>query len=154
MGISYNFAYNTPNTPKQKKMVATPKAKKPAAKPAAHPSYKVMVCAAIAALKSRGGSSRQTIAKYIQGNFKDIKNLNTSLKKALLGLIKDKKIVVAKGTGAAGTYKLAEKPAVKKVVKKKAAPAKKKPAAKKPAAKKQKSPKKTKPVKKAKSPKK
>merc|ERR1712039_611023 len=133
---------------------------KKAAVKAAHPPYKQMVCAAIAALKSRNGSSRQAIAKYIQGNFKEIKNLNVSLKKALLALLKDKTIEATKGTGAAGTYKLVKKPVekkpkkkvVKKVVKKKVVkkkvaakkPAAKKPAAKKPAAKKPKSPKKAK----------
>merc|ERR1712039_111927 len=123
---------------------------KKAAVKAAHPPYKQMVCAAIAALKSRNGSSRQAIAKYIQGNFKEIKNLNVSLKKALLALLKDKTIEATKGTGAAGTYKLVKKPVekkpkkkvVKKVVKKKVV--KKKVAAKKPAAKKPKSPKKAK----------
>ena len=132
------------------KMVATPKAKKPAAKAAAHPPYKNMVVAAIAALKSRGGSSRQAIAKYIQANFKDIKNLNVSLKKALLSLQKEKTIEATKGSGAAGSYKLVKKPVEKKpkkkVVKKPAKKVvKKKPAAKKPATKKPKaSPKKAK----------
>lgn len=123
-------------------MVATPKAvapkvaKKPAVK-AAHPPYKQMVCAAIVALKTRGGSSRQAIAKYINGNFKEIKNMNTSLKKALLTLQKEKTIEATKGTGAAGSYKMVKKDEpkkVKKVVKKK--PAAKKVAKKKVAAKK------------------
>merc|ERR1711920_1152379 len=108
---------------------------------AAHPPYKQMVCTAIAALKSRNGSSRHAIAKYIQGNFKEIKNLNVSLKKALLALQKDKTIEATKGTGAAGSYKLVKKPVEKKpkkkVVKKPAKKVvKKKVAAKKPAAKK------------------
>merc|ERR1711934_1110528 len=88
MGISYNFTLvKAKQTKNHQKMVATPKAvapkaaKKPAVK-AAHPPYKQMVCAAIVALKTRGGSSRQAIAKYIQGNFKEIKNINTSLKKS------------------------------------------------------------------------
>jgi hypothetical protein len=42
-----------------KKVAAKPK------KPAAHPKYSEMVGKAIAALKERGGSSRQTILKYI-----------------------------------------------------------------------------------------
>merc|ERR1711981_174764 len=120
--------HNKNNPQKSFKMVDTPKAKKPAVK-AAHPPYKQMVCAAIAALKSRGGSSRQAIAKYIAANFKEIKNLNTSLKKAILTLLKEKTIEATKGTGAAGTYKLVKKPVEKKPKKK---VVKKKPAAKKP----------------------
>merc|ERR1712038_44073 len=51
---------------------AAPKAKKatkPKA-PAAHPKYSVMIAAAITALKSRTGSSRQAIIKYIVANYK------------------------------------------------------------------------------------
>ena len=49
-----------------------PKAKKPAApkKPAEHPKYAAMINAAVAALKERGGSSRQAILKYIIANYK------------------------------------------------------------------------------------
>jgi hypothetical protein len=46
-----------------KKVAAKPK------KPAAHPKYSEMVGKAIAALKERGGSSRQAILKYIMANF-------------------------------------------------------------------------------------
>ena len=52
-------------TPAKAKKVA----KKPATKPD-HPTYKVMVAAAVAALKDRKGSSRQAITKYIKGNYK------------------------------------------------------------------------------------
>merc|ERR1739848_191092 len=45
------------------------KAKKPA-KPAAHPPFAAMIAAAVAALKERGGSSRQAILKYIVANYK------------------------------------------------------------------------------------
>merc|ERR1712168_1536455 len=50
---------------------AAPRAKK-AAKPKApaHPKYSVMIAAAITALKSRTGSSRQAILKYILANYK------------------------------------------------------------------------------------
>lgn len=67
-----------------------PKAKK-AAKPkapAAHPTYKVMVSAAIAALKEKKGSSRQGIIKYVAANYKlegtDSKKVNTHVKAALV----------------------------------------------------------------------
>ena len=47
-----------------KKAPAKPK------KPAEHPTYAVMIGAAIAALKDRTGSSRQAILKYICANYK------------------------------------------------------------------------------------
>ena len=43
---------------------------------AAHPTYKEMVKAAIVALKTRGGSSRQAIVKYVTKNFKVGDNAN------------------------------------------------------------------------------
>ena len=52
-------------------------------KPAAHPKYSEMVGKAIAAIKARGGSSRQAILKYIITNFnvgKDAKTVNVHLK--------------------------------------------------------------------------
>jgi histone H1/5 len=55
-------------------------------KPAAHPKYSEMVGKAIAALKERGGSSRQAILKYIMANFnvgKDAKTVNFHLKLSL-----------------------------------------------------------------------
>ena len=48
------------DTSPKKKVAAKPK------KPAAHPKYSEMVGKAIAALKERGGSSRQAILKYIK----------------------------------------------------------------------------------------
>merc|ERR1711941_217316 len=116
---------------KQRKLTMSDK--KPAAKkaPAAHPTFKVMVASAIVALKNKKGSSRQAVQKYIEGNFKGLNSVNVHLKKALKGMLEKGDLILVKGTGAAGTYKLKEKP---KVAKKK--PAAKKPAAKKPAAKK------------------
>ena len=52
------------DTSPKKKVAAKPK------KPAAHPKYSEMVGKAIAALKERGGSSRQAILKYIMANSK------------------------------------------------------------------------------------
>lgn len=133
------------------------KATKPKA-PAAHPTYLVMSSAAISALKDRTGSSRQAILKYIMANYKlgsDSKPVNARLKVALKNGIKSGALKQLKGTGASGSFKVAEKPkAAKKVAKKAKSPKK---AAKKPAAKKAKSPKKAakKPAaKKAKTPKK
>ena len=136
-------------TPKVKK-VAKPKA------PAAHPKYSEMIASAVAALKERGGSSRQAILKYISANFKveSTPATNSHLKLALKSGVKAGTLKQAKGTGASGSFKLGEKPkkVAKKATKPKAAkpkvkkaakkPAAKKPAAKKPAAKKAKTPKK------------
>lgn len=111
---------------------ATPKkaaAKKPKAK-ASHPSSNDMIVAAIKNLKDRKGSSSQAIKKYIGANYKvDIVKMSPFIRKAFKSLLEKKKIVQTKGTGASGSFKLAEKAVAKK-------PATKKPAAKKSAAKK------------------
>ena len=132
------------DTSPKKKVAAKPK------KPAAHPKYSEMVGKAIAALKERGGSSRQAILKYIMANFnvgKDAKTVNVHLKLSLRAGVKNKSLKQSKGTDASGSFKIGEvvkpkkKPAVKpkKAVKPKAAKPKKvktpkKTAAKKPAA--------------------
>ena len=140
------------DTSPKKKVAAKPK------KPAAHPKYSEMVGKAIAALKERGGSSRQAILKYIMANFnvgKDAKTVNVHLKLSLRAGVKNKSLKQSKGTGASGSFKIGEvvkpqkKPAAKpkKAVKPKAAKPKKaktptktaakkaaKPKAKKPAA--------------------
>ena len=148
---------------------STPKKKAPAKPkvPAAHPQYKVMVAAAIGALKERGGSSRQAILKYIIANYKVGDNptaVNARVKTALKAGVKASLLKQAKGTGAAGSFKLGDKKVEKKKPKspkkkavkkpkspkkaaakpKKAPAAKKSPkkAAKKPAAKKAAAPKK------------
>merc|ERR1711935_777126 len=148
MGIS-SFLTTTDN------MVdaAAPKAKKVAV-PAAHPKYSVMIAAAITALKSRTGSSRQAILKYIVANYKvEAAKASVQVRLALKrGLVKGT-FKSAKATGkGAGSFKVVkvEKPKkVKKVKKPKAKKPKKvkkvakktkakkpKKAAKKPAAKK------------------
>merc|ERR1740131_266678 len=126
---------------------AAPKAKK-AAKPkapAAHPKYSVMIAAAITALKSRTGSSRQAILKYIVANYKvDAAKAATQVRLALKRGVAKGTLKAAKATGkGAGCFKLVkvEKPKkVKKVKKPKAKKPKAKKAAKKPAAKKAKKP--------------
>lgn len=137
------------------------KVKKPA-KPATHPKFSEMIAAAITALKDRKGSSCIAIKKYILANYKvDEKAVNTFVKANLNRGVKSGALKQVKGTGASGSFKLAEKAAPKK---KAAAKKTKKPAAKKAPAKPKKaakSPKKTatkkaadKPKKAAKSPKK
>ena len=116
-------------TPKKK--VVKPK------KPAVHPKYSEMIKQAVSALKERGGSSRQAVLKYIVKNFnvgKDEKVVNSHLKMALRAGVKNGSLKQAKGTGAAGSFRLGD--AAKKADKPKKKPAAKKPAAKKPNAKK------------------
>ena len=84
------------DTSPKKKVAAKPK------KPAAHPKYSEMVGKAIAALKERGGSSRQAILKYIMANFnvgKDTKTVNVHLKLSLRAGVKNKSLKQSKGTG-------------------------------------------------------
>ena len=151
-----------------------PEATKKAAtkKPAEHPTFAVMIAAAIAELKERKGSSRQAIEKYIAANYKVGPKYTGPLKQALKKGVEKGTFVQTKGVGASGSFKIAKpepekKPAVKKPAAKKTtkpakkvtkkAPAKKtaakKTAAKKPATKKATSTKKA-PAKKAASPKK
>lgn len=96
------------------------------AKPADHPKYSEMIAAAIVALKERSGSSRQAILKYISANYKVGDHAGTHLKLALKRGVTGGALKQVKGTGASGSFKVAEKPKAPK----------KKPAAKKPAAKK------------------
>ena len=113
---------------------AAKKATKPK-KPAEHPTYAVMIAAAIAGLKDRTGSSRQAILKYICANYKvDAAKAPTRVRIALKKLIESKALVSAAAAGkkGAGSFKLpvaAKEPKAKKA-------ATKKPKAKKPAAKK------------------
>ncbi|CAC5361497.1 H1_5 [Mytilus coruscus] len=135
----------------KKKAAAKPK------KPSAHPKYSEMIGKAIAALKERGGSSRQAILKYIMANFnvgKDAKSVNAHLKLALRAGVKNNSLKQSKGTGASGSFRIGEakqakkeaskgKESKKKAAKKPAGEKKAaKPKAKKPAAKKAAKPKK------------
>merc|ERR1719175_489202 len=125
-------------------IAAAPKAKKAkkVAKPAAHPKYSVMIAAAITALKSRTGSSRQAILKYIVANYKvDAAKAAVQLRLALKRGVAKGTLKAAKATGkGAGCFKLVKVEKPKKVKKPKAKKPKAKKAAKKPAAKKTKKP--------------
>ena len=122
-------------------------------KPADHPTFAVMIAAAIAELKERKGSSRQAIEKYIAANYKVGPKYTGPMKQALKKGVEKGTLVQTKGVGASGSFKIAKpepekKPAVKKPAAKKTAtkkvtkktPTKKAPAkktaTKKPAAKK------------------
>merc|ERR1712038_1389246 len=86
---------------------AAPKAKKPKA-PAAHPKYSVMIAAAITALKSRTGSSRQAIIKCIVANYKvDAAKAPVQIRLALKRGVAKKTLKLAKESGkGAGCYKV------------------------------------------------
>ena len=101
-----------------KKKVSKPK------KPADHPPYSSMAKEAVSALKEKGGSSRQALLKYIMANYKvgdNPKAVNSRLKTALRNGVQSGILNQSKGTGAAGSFRLGEKKAVKKPVVKKPA---------------------------------
>merc|ERR1712226_859758 len=102
-------------------------------KPSEHPTYKVMVAAAITALKNRNGSSRQAIQKYIETNYKGITSVTVHLRNAIKSMVEEGDLTRTKGTGVAGSFKVVKKEAPKKPAAKKTAAKK---SAKKPVAKK------------------
>ena len=130
--------------------------------PAAHPGFTKMITEAIVALKSRTGSSRAAILKYIIANYKvDAANPAINVRISLKRMVTSGALKMAKESGkGAGCYrvvkiekpkneekatvkkskaklsadKTAKKPATKKPATKK--PTTKKPASKKPATKK------------------
>ena len=94
-------------------------------KPADHPTFAVMIAAAIAELKERKGSSRQAIEKYVAANYKVGPKYTGPLKQALKKGVEKGTLVQTKGVGASGSFKIAKpepekKPAVKKPAAKKA----------------------------------
>ena len=119
--------------------------------PAAHPGFTKMITEAIVALKSRTGSSRAAILKYIIATYKvDAANPAINVRISLKRMVESGALKMARESGkGAGCYRVvkvekpkkvkAKKPVVKKAAKKPAAKKTKKPAkkaAKKPAAKK------------------
>ena len=103
------------------------KANKPVAK-STHPTYAVMISAAINGLKERGGSSRPAILKYIMANYNiaDAAKAQVSTKLAIRKMLAAENIIQVKGS-----FKI---PKVEKAIKPKPAkPETKKPASKKPA---------------------
>ena len=99
-------------------MPETTKKPKAAKKPADHPTFAVMIAAAIAELKERKGSSRQAIEKYIAANYKVGPKYTGPMKQALKKGVEKGTLVQTKGVGASGSFKIAKpepekKPAVK-----------------------------------------
>ncbi|KAM7540973.1 hypothetical protein Aperf_G00000041657 [Anoplocephala perfoliata] len=85
------------------------KAKKTKA-PASHPPFAKMIVEAIAALKEKGGSSRQAILKYIKSHYKvDEKVAEVNVRRVLVSATASGKLVRVKGTGASGSFKLSSK---------------------------------------------
>ncbi|XP_048089462.1 histone H1.0 [Alosa alosa] len=89
------------------------KAKAPK-KAASHPKYSEMIKAAILADKSRGGASRQSIAKYIKNHYKVGDNADSQIKLALKRLVGTGLLRQTKGIGASGSFKLAKAEDTKK----------------------------------------
>ena len=108
-------------------------AKKPRAKPD-HPTFAVMIAAAITSMKERKGSSRQAIEKYVCANYKVGPKFAGPLTQALRKGVEAGTLVQTKGVGASGSFRVAKPEPAKKPAAKK--PAAKKAPAKKPAAKK------------------
>lgn len=107
---------------------ATTKAKK-ARKAVSHPPAMEMIKAAIVANAERKGTSLATIKKYIDANFKvNMVRLAPHLRRAIVHGVESGYLVRvgAKGAGASGSFRLAEKAADKKKASKAKAKAEKK----------------------------
>jgi hypothetical protein len=77
-----------------------------------HPKYQEMIANAISHLKERGGSSRQAILKYIMNKYnvgKEVNMVNARVKVALKAGVKIGNLKQSKGTGASGSFRLADK---------------------------------------------
>ncbi|XP_073500374.1 histone H1.0 [Phyllobates terribilis] len=133
------MAENSASTP-----AAKPKRSRASKKSTDHPKYSDMIVAAVQAEKSKSGSSRQSIQKYIKNHYKVGENADSQIKLSIKRLVTSNVLKQTKGVGASGSFRLAKgdepkKPAkkakkeVKKVASPKKAAAKPKKAAKSPA---------------------
>ncbi|NXN00646.1 H5 protein, partial [Sylvia borin] len=87
---------------------AKPKRARSARRPAAHPAYSDMITAAIRADKRRGGSSRQSIQKYVKSHYKVGPNADVQIRLAIRRLLTAGVLKQAKGVGASGSFRLAK----------------------------------------------
>ncbi|ODM86749.1 Histone H1 [Orchesella cincta] len=95
-----------------------------------HPSSAALIKEAISKLNEKGGSSLYAIKKYISDVHKlDMEKRGNFIRKALKNAVEAGSLVQTKGTGASGSFKLAEK--VKKQQRNPHTPKTKKTAAKK-----------------------
>ena len=105
------------------KKAAASKVKK-VVKPKTHPAFPVMITAAVTDLKDKKGTSGSAIKKYILANYKvEDKTVGKLTKAHLKRMLAAGALKQSKGTGAAGSFKLADalktakKTAVKKAAK-------------------------------------
>jgi len=70
------------------------------------PKYSEMITAAVKALRERSGASRQAITKYVRTNYDVPVTFSRSISSNLKSMIENKNLVLTKGVGAAGRYKL------------------------------------------------
>ncbi|KAM9637584.1 histone H1.0 [Morphnus guianensis] len=94
--------------------VVKPKRARVARRPAAHPTYSDMITAAIRAEKSRGGSSRQSIQKYVKSHYKVGQHADVQIKLAIRRLLAAGVLKQTKGVGASGSFRLAKADKAKK----------------------------------------
>ncbi|CAM5083544.1 unnamed protein product [Eretmochelys imbricata] len=87
---------------------AKPKRAKAAKKSTDHPKYSDMIVAAIQAEKSRAGSSRQSIQKFIKSHYKVGENADFQIKLAIRRLVTTGVLKQTKGVGASGSFRLAK----------------------------------------------
>ncbi|XP_013036285.2 histone H1.0 [Anser cygnoides] len=87
---------------------AKPKRARAPRKPASHPTYSEMIAAAIRADKSRGGSSRQSIQKYVKSHYKVGQHADLQIKLAIRRLLTTGVLKQTKGVGASGSFRLAK----------------------------------------------
>ncbi|NXT53616.1 H5 protein, partial [Pluvianellus socialis] len=93
---------------------AKPKRARAARRPAAHPTYSDMIAAAIRAEKSRGGSSRQSIQKYVKSHYKVGPNADVQIKLSIRRMLATGVLKQTKGVGASGSFRLAKASKAKK----------------------------------------
>lgn len=93
---------------------AKPKRARAARRPAAHPTYSDMIAAAIRAEKSRGGSSRQSIQKYVKSHYKVGPNADVQIRLSIRRLLASGVLKQTKGVGASGSFRLAKANKAKK----------------------------------------
>lgn len=79
--------------------------KKPTMKPS-HPKYKEMIALALKDLKKPKGASRQAISNYISTKYTGGSTSNHHLRTALKSMVQDESIMITKGIGASGSYRI------------------------------------------------
>merc|ERR1711922_79135 len=95
MGIHYSIVSATMVVEKKSAPAKAPE----------HPTYKVMIIAAVAALKTRKGASSQALCKYIEANYKVKDGFKSHYKMALKKLVDDGTVSRVSGVGASGSFK-------------------------------------------------